>query len=169
MRERNELLRAQGTPPSDVQRQHVCGACGNIMVPGLESELKLERLRASKPLRKARRGGESAAAATGGPLCKVLCCGRCRSVTRVHLAGAPERAKSARSTSAAKAAAVKPPDAPGGDAAQKLNASSAANASSRRRTKSRKAGLQALLSSQQLQRQHHDASSRLSLADFRRE
>lgn len=152
MRHRADLLFHNGLAQHELQRQHVCAACGHIMVPGQETTLKLE---AHKALRKIDRRKQSAGKAERaqapcrGPS-KALTCGRCRRVTRIGLQ-APEPAIRRR---AARLPATKKTEAP---EAPKVSA----NASSKKRAKNRKGGLQALLSGQQ-----QKSASSLTLADF---
>ncbi len=152
MSECAEHLARQGTAVSDIYRQHVCTACGHIMIPGHATKLKLETRRLSRrnTTSTTSRVGGTAASPTGP--CKTLTCGHCQSVTRIKLP-APEKATRSKAPerrieSISKTAIEKPKPA--------VNA----NASSKKRAKNRKAGLQALLSSQQ------KPSGGLSLASF---
>lgn len=147
MSECADHLSRQGSSVSDIYRQHVCTACGHIMIPGHATELKLERRRTSRKKNKSRTGG-AAASPTGS--CKSLTCGHCRSITRVRL---PTPEKATRSIAPEK---TKEPISGIGIEKPKPTA----NASSKKRAKNRKAGLQALLSSQQ------KPSGGLSLASF---
>ncbi|KAG6030533.1 hypothetical protein E4U41_007804 [Claviceps citrina] len=154
MRQRAELMHLNGLAQHETQRQHVCGACGHIMMPGQGTELKLERRprpRAEK--RTERKGGVDRAPSRAGPT-KSITCGHCRRITRISLPppDAVQRRKKPQTPAAARAEGAVP--APH---AQKATA----NASSKKRAKGRKGGLQALLSGQQ-----HKASNSLSLADF---
>lgn len=44
MRRRNELLVENDIPISDTQRQHVCSACGHIMIPGSNNQQQQDTL-----------------------------------------------------------------------------------------------------------------------------
>ncbi|KAL7926580.1 hypothetical protein ACQKWADRAFT_143455 [Trichoderma austrokoningii] len=146
--QRAALLYAHDTAPSDLQRQHVCGACGHIMVPGHATELKLKTSRTARTVR--RKAPRSASDKTAKPgsareRSKDFSCGFCARVTRIPLS-TPEAITRRKVAKSASSEILKP---------------ATANASSKKRAKNRKAGLQALLSGQQ-QRQ----SNPLSLASF---
>ncbi|GAO16545.1 uncharacterized protein UV8b_06177 [Ustilaginoidea virens] len=154
MKQRNDLMLRNGLAQHPVQRQHVCGACGHIMIPGLGTSTTSLKLEA----RKSRRGGKEAAtnkeqdgsAERGGPT-QVITCGLCTRVTRTELP-APEpvvRRKAGRPSST--------PANKAGPSDRKMTA----NASTKKRARSRKGGLQALLAGQQ-----QKSTSSLSLADF---
>ncbi len=151
MSERAQIQARQGIAPSDLQRQHVCAACGHIMVPGQRTQLALESRRMTRKRKnsvKAAVAAPSAATSTGPKM--ITTCGHCNTNTKIALP-APDQAfrhKSTRKTAAPKTAA------------QEKAAIPTANASSKKRAKNRKAGLQALLSAQK------QPSSSLSLANF---
>lgn len=148
MSECADHLSRQGSSISDIYRQHVCTACGHLMIPGDATKLKLEARRMSRKKSPSRIRG--AITLPIGP-CKTLTCGHCKSITRIHLP-APE--KVSRSRTAKKTVDPDPGTQP--DKPKPVTA----NASSKKRAKNRKAGLQALLSSQQ------KPSGGLSLASF---
>ena len=152
MSERAQVLAKRGILPSDTERQHVCVACGHIMVPGQHTQLSLEARKMKRKRKNDRKGPEPApapaTAATGPQM--LITCGHCSSDTRVAL---PAPGQAFRRKSNKKAAAAPKPEI------QEKTAPSA-NASSKKRAKNRKAGLQALLSSQK------QPSSSLSLANF---
>ncbi|KAH7250500.1 hypothetical protein B0J15DRAFT_43788 [Fusarium solani] len=148
---RGQLLFQQGIPPSDVQRQHVCGRCGLIMIPGQGATLKVD---ARKAIRRKAEGAKSTKSTpevpqSSGP-CKVFHCDSCQQDTKISLPppGPATRRKAAIQSK------VKKPVAP-----EPLKPT--ANASSKKRAKNRKAGLQALLSGQKQQ-----PANPLSLAHF---
>ncbi|KAJ4309371.1 hypothetical protein N0V84_011534 [Fusarium piperis] len=150
---RGQLLSQQGIPPSDVQRQHVCGRCGLIMIPGQGATLKVD---ARKAIRRKVEGAKSTKSAPevpepSGP-CKIFHCNSCQQDTKILLPppGPATRRKAAMPSKVKKSVAVAP---------EPLRPT--ANASSKKRAKNRKAGLQALLSGQKQQ-----ASNPLSLAHF---
>ncbi|KAL3959894.1 hypothetical protein ACCO45_005011 [Purpureocillium lilacinum] len=142
MRHRADLMFHNNLDQHELQRQHVCSACGHIMIPGLgETTLRLQRLKSRQQDWKKRSTGAARSrveepAAAQGPS-KELTCGRCHRVTR---ASAAKRTEQPPVT----AASVK----------------ATANASSKKRAKNRKGGLQALLAGQQ------KPAPSLSLADF---
>ncbi|KAM0248829.1 hypothetical protein ACHAQJ_009293 [Trichoderma viride] len=148
--QRAGLLYSHDMAPSDLQRQHVCAACGHIMIPGQGTELRLETLRTLR--RKARPLDKTAKPGSARERSKDFSCSFCARVTRIPLP-APEPATRRK---AAKSKMQKPTNN------AEIQKPATANASSKKRAKNRKAGLQALLSGQQ-QRQ----SNPLSLADFR--
>lgn len=145
--QRAGLLYCHDMAPSDLERQHVCAACGHIMIPGQGTQLKLETLRAT---RRKTRSSKTTKPGSARERSKDWTCGFCARVTRIPLS-APEPITRHK---ASKAKMQKPS---GNFEAQKP---ATANASSKKRAKNRKAGLQALLSGQQRQ------SNSLSLADF---
>ncbi|KAG5979270.1 hypothetical protein E4U55_005348 [Claviceps digitariae] len=167
MRQRAELMYHNGLAQQETQSQHVCGACGHIMIPGQKTALKLHgspRPRAGKRTG-LKRSSMATAPPKGGPT-KSIMCGLCRQITRISLPP-PEAVRrrkrpqalaisSSSSSSSNKMTNV----AVSGLHAQKPTATTA-NASSKKRAKNRKGGLQALLAGQQ-----HKSSSSLSLADF---
>ncbi|KAF9771050.1 hypothetical protein IL306_011327 [Fusarium sp. DS 682] len=153
MSQRGHLLQQYGVSLSGVQRQHVCGGCGLIMIPGQEATLKLD---ARKSIQKKTKGKKSGATLAPkrtqnpeGP-CKVLHCDNCQRDTRTILA--PPGPAVRRKTAQAKVKKVSVP------VEQPKQTS---NASSKKRAKNRKAGLQALLSGQNQQ-----TSNALSLSHF---
>ncbi|KAL6861011.1 hypothetical protein J3F83DRAFT_747054 [Trichoderma novae-zelandiae] len=157
--QRAALLYSADLAPSDLERQHVCAACGHIMIPGQGTRLKLETLRASRQKTSTSRALKipTSTRKTQPPAktpqrSKAFTCGLCARVTRIPLP-APEPATRQK---AAKAKA-RMQKATENVESQKP---ATANASSKKRAKNRKAGLQALLSGQQRQ------SNPLSLADF---
>ncbi|KJZ80473.1 hypothetical protein HIM_00323 [Hirsutella minnesotensis 3608] len=160
MRHRADLVSHADATQHELHRQHVCSACGHIMMPGRGTTVKLEARR-PRQLSRARKGqvaGGPEKDGTGaqGPS-KVISCGRCQRLTKIDLPAPepPARRKHPRLMPAtAQATAAKEAEAP--DAAKK-----SANASSKKRAKNRKAGLQELLS-----RQQQISTKSLTLADF---
>ncbi|KAM5357918.1 hypothetical protein ACJZ2D_015778 [Fusarium nematophilum] len=150
MSQRGHLLREHGILPSDVQRQHVCGGCGLIMIPGQGSTLKID---ARKEIRRKVNGAKSTTAKPAqepaGP-CKVFHCDSCQRDTKISL---PPPGPAVRRKAAIPSKVKKPTPL---EAAKPT-----ANASSKKRAKNRKAGLQALLSGQKQQ-----TTNPLSLAHF---
>ncbi|KAI8724659.1 hypothetical protein NCS52_00035500 [Fusarium sp. LHS14.1] len=148
---RGQLLFQQGIPSSDIQRQHVCGRCGLIMIPGRGSTLKVD---ARKAIRRKAEGAKSTESTPeisqpSGP-CKVFHCNSCQQDTKISLPppGPATRRKAAIQSKVKKAVAPEP-------------LKPTANASSKKRAKNRKAGLQALLSGQKQQ-----TANPLSLSHF---
>lgn len=152
--QRAALLYAHDMAPSDLQRQHVCAACGHIMIPGQATELKLETLRTMRITRRKAQSSASDKTAKPGSArerSKDFSCGFCARVTRFPLSD-PEAVTRRKATKSKIQDSTANPE---------LQKPATANASSKKRAKNRKAGLQALLSGQQ-QRQ----SNPLSLASF---
>ncbi|KAG8675600.1 hypothetical protein FPOAC2_01664 [Fusarium poae] len=151
MNYRDSLLSQFGISPSDVQRQHVCGGCGLIMIPGQEAVLKLEARKNMRAKTKGKKSGISSTPKdnkTGS--CKILHCDNCQRDTKIVLS-APvpaARRKAAQNKVKKTSAPVEPPK-------------QTSNASSKKRARNRKAGLQALLSGQKQQ-----AANPLSLSHF---
>ncbi|KAI5864456.1 hypothetical protein GGS23DRAFT_501505 [Durotheca rogersii] len=189
MTRRNALLLAHGLELSDAQRQHACGACGHIMIPGRGS--KLEIIGASKARERRGRGrgkgkkggrqekegsmqkGSTAGAEQSAPTVgcrKRVTCGMCGCYTDIlvprppriarHRATAPSKSAST-ATSTVAATLPKAAIRPPVESA-KLSA----NASSKKRAKSRKEGLQALLQQAQSSAPRPQNGFGLSLRDF---
>ncbi|KYK61240.1 uncharacterized protein DCS_02382 [Drechmeria coniospora] len=161
MRHRAGLMSHNNLCQHELQRQHVCSACGNIMVPGQDTGVRLESscTRTRRPsgkktdLRSASKSkGVAPHSSDEGPT-KVLTCGRCHRVTRVNLPAPPSAVRPQATKKKVKMAT---------ESSAASSSKLSTNASSKKRAKNRKAGLQALLSGQQQQ------SASLSLADFMR-
>ena len=161
MTQRSHLMFHHDMAMSDIQRQHVCGACGHIMIPGIESELNLEARRARRRTKQTQTQTQRPKAQPAKAFTKVIRCSRCDRPTRVGLT--PPAPASRRKAGAAKAKAVgmTRSSSSAKDAEVTAAPKAATNASSKKRAKNRKAGLQALLAGQQQQK-----ANPLSLADF---
>lgn len=184
MDHRNGLLSANGVEFTARQQQHVCAACGHIMIPGYQSEIKLmasKRLREKKPQRSGRgKSAGTAPSALNKPRdqrrlgsTKKFECGLCHESTMIDLGPAPRISRQRRRTkgSDATTAQVEPVQMPAstskqpkatGPSSTASAPKSTSNASSKKRAKNRKAGLQALLS------QSSQTTRSLSLADLAR-
>jgi hypothetical protein len=132
MSRRSGLMFANELHQSETQRQHVCGACGHIMILGQNSSLELETEKSIRQELRPRNGHKPQRKA--GPS-KVFTCNSCSKYTRIQLPPpAPVSRKKplrvATISSKPEIVTKQPPTA---------------NASSKRRAKNRKAGLQALL------------------------
>jgi hypothetical protein len=155
---RNSFSGHNGVSPTDVQRQHACGGCGHIMMPGDANgtTVKLQRRpqlqnKKGHPIQKK---SQTITTPSPGPI-KVLSCGFCGRQTTTSFGLPPAAAAAARrKVGKPREKQAKPTDT-------KEPPKATANVNSKKRAKNRKAGLQALLSGQQQQR-----SSGLSLADF---
>jgi RNase P subunit RPR2 len=154
IRERRELLVQQNIPIPEVHWQHFCGACGYILIPG-EDDSSL-RLDARKPVAKGKTRAQKAhSVMTRGPV-KNITCGHCHITTRMTL---PAPAPAARHKARKPKSKAYVSGSTSGVTSETPKAS--ANASSKKRAKTRKAGLQSLLSGHQKQQ-----SRPLSLSDF---
>lgn len=157
MSRRGQLLQQYGIAISDIQQQHTCGGCGLIMIPGQEATLRID---ARRSVRKRTKGAKAEAGvgstpyhtpATEGP-CKTFHCDNCQRDTKIPL---PAPGPAVRRKKVAQSKAKKVSSAPVEQPKQTTNASS------KKRAKSRKVGLQALLSGQKQQ-----TTNPLSLSHF---
>ncbi|KAH6621128.1 hypothetical protein B0J18DRAFT_217864 [Chaetomium sp. MPI-SDFR-AT-0129] len=174
MTRRNDLMLEYDMTLTDKERQHVCTSCGHILRLGQGSELQIK----TKPINHRNRsrqtqGSKSRAAArldssttSSGPS-KSISCERCKSVTVVRfpaptpiLRRKTKGDKVTKTTSLAMSAST--PSTPASEAAPQKTTS---NANSKKRAKSRKAGLQALLSQSSASRGSQTGFG-LSLSDF---
>lgn len=160
---------------SDVQRQHVCFACGNIMIPGDESTCRIQGRRAQSRSRQTTYGGQRAKrrqpSSQGSTRYKVktISCGRCQRLTKIPIDTWTPTARPKQGRGNKAKSQVQMQDS---NRSQRPNTvketqpvedpKPSANANSKKRAKNRKAGLQALLAGQQ------QKSNPLSLADFRK-
>lgn len=188
MRRRNELLVENDIPISDTQRQHVCSACGHIMIPGFHQEdtlkiqtekhnevLQRSKKRSSKTSSRASQQQKNSSTPTAVPpppaarampagVSKVITCSSCSRKTRLKLEG-PKRISRVRRANLESKALVDGRKLQQCPAEPVKPPPSSANASSKKRAKNRKAGLQALLD----QKKSSGPSSSgfgLSLSDF---
>ncbi|KAI0602356.1 hypothetical protein F4775DRAFT_237381 [Biscogniauxia sp. FL1348] len=187
MSQRNSLMFENQLHQSDVQRQHVCGCCGHIMIMGQGDVLKLETGRALRKKRKLAKGSVkrdvSTSTSSRHGCRKVITCGMCSRYTKINLPpatpvsrGRPKKQQQKQASqpmvtvvdtpsslssiiqSHANSPASSAPEAP------LTNAKTSANANSKKRAKSRKQGLQALL--QQSASSKPQLGFGLSMADF---
>ena len=162
MSQRNRLLWEHEIHLSDIQKQHVCKACGNIMIPDHAAALRLESRKAQRQKRQQKDCARQTTAATAPTRdttrIKVIQCARCTKNTRVAIPAPRPPSRASVRAKKGKAVTEVPADKPSTVEAPKA----AANASSKKRAKNPKAGLQALLSGQKSQRRPNP----LSLTDF---
>lgn len=158
--QRNGLMLANDLEQSDTQLQHACAACGRILILGQNSTLKLETKKASHRTKKRHASAVHNAHPTSksdtqvGPS-KLLTCETCGRYTRVRLAApGPISRKKPSAVMINKTTTETSKQPP------------SANANSKKRAKSRKAGLQALLSRSQTGGSGARAGLGLSLSDF---
>lgn len=160
MSQRGDLMWKHEIALSDVQRQHVCGACGNIMMPGVSSALRLD-------VRRPRHTPKQTEARHTKCLSKTIQCKRCDKTTKTKI-DPISRSKITKSEAIRGNASLRPPGSGAAESSQAnappkpATAQAQSNQSSKKRAKNRKAGLQALLAGQAQQK-----SNSLSLADFR--
>ena len=151
---RNRYLASINAAPLDVERQQVCGACGNIILRDqTSSSLQLEPTKVQFKTRRAPVKNGKSIARDLNTFKKVDCelCGR-YSKKPMETRPRPVRRK-ATPTIASKS---------GHKAENEALPKSSSSSNSKKRAKSRKAGLQALLSGQQQKQQ----SSGPKLSDF---
>lgn len=157
MMSRNSLLLENGLDRSDPDRQHSCGACGQIFIVGQTASLRLETVGKKAPRRTERKQKErdqreeEAQRVTSAPeaaVVKRFTCERCSAFTKISIAKPAMPKKTHSATRPLK----RPAELPAKPAGQTVSATeeaatgkSAANASSKKRAKARKAGLQAIL------------------------
>ncbi|KAL2265505.1 hypothetical protein VTJ83DRAFT_6605 [Remersonia thermophila] len=170
MSRRNDLMFAHEMPLSDKQRQQVCTSCGNILLLGHGSQMEIRSEKRPRNKKKKKSGAATVKSRTGPA--KVITCGRCSRVTNVQLPAPPPvlrpkmkgkmGEKMFGHPGVAASAATTPPLSMTTEAELTQPKPTSSSAGSKKRAKSRKAGLQALLS--------QSGSSRpglgLSLADF---
>ncbi|KAI1210797.1 uncharacterized protein F4807DRAFT_459636 [Annulohypoxylon truncatum] len=168
MAQRDSLMFHNDIERSDMQRQHVCGACGHIMIPGQGSELKLETNKATQRKKNVQRRSASKSLdkkKVSTPGCrKRFICGMCGQYTDIPVPSPPpvSRRRLPKLTKPLPLSAShsnKPIPAP-----EPVKVS--ANASSKKRAKSRKQGLQALLQQAQSSTSKPQNGLGLSLSDF---
>lgn len=176
MARRNDFMFENNLELSDRQREHICGSCGHIMVPGAGDVLKLET---DKAIRKSRRNKGAAAAKPDAKKAgrvsgvrKVITCKMCDRYTKLDFPPPPPIVRRTKAKPAAAKNSGLP--APGSNAhanvlsaqaSEPAKAPPSANASSKKRAKNRKQGLQALLQSQ-ASTAAPKVGLGLSLADF---
>ncbi|WZH39416.1 uncharacterized protein QYS62_000335 [Fusarium acuminatum] len=154
MSHREQLLQQHGIAISDIQQQHTCGGCGLIIIPGQEATLRID---ARRSIRKKTKGAKPGAGstlkhtpATQGP-CKNFHCDKCQRDTKIPLPAPGPAVRRKVVQSKVKKISSAPVEQP----------KQTTNASSKKRAKSRKVGLQALLSGQKQQ-----TTNPLSLSHF---
>lgn len=191
MTERNSLMFNHDLQQSDIQRQHVCGSCGHILIPGQGSKLKLETDKALRRKMTRRKQIERSPPTSTETEMKFAhktrkrfecgMCGRCTiiaippppavPISRNH----PKHSKHPKmlateipgaQTIGSSMPANTPASQPGRVSSEPVKMPSA-NANSKKRAKSRKQGLQALL---QQQSQSNNSTPQgglgLSISDF---
>ncbi|KAK9424840.1 hypothetical protein SUNI508_13428 [Seiridium unicorne] len=173
MNQRNTLMFHNNLEQSETHRQHVCGACGHIMIPG---DGNLTRLEVKKVLckKRSRKPVNPPSKPTEPTRHKVLTCGNCGRYTRFSIPAPPNinrnriklrqtarvLAKPGQST-ASRPVSHAPPIL-----LDPAKAPVSANVNSKKRAKSRKQGLQALLQQSQTQASGPKVGLGLSLTDF---
>ncbi|KAI1813625.1 hypothetical protein GGS20DRAFT_468660 [Poronia punctata] len=167
MSQRNALMFHNDVDQPDVQRQHVCGCCGHIMIPGQGDLLKMDSTKSG------RKRNTSVAKSKGKDLprkngCrKTLTCSKCGRYTRIDIPAPPhitrrqfkQQIKATTTGIGTQPKLANLPTAAPGEVPNKTTA----NASSKKRAKNRKQGLQALLQNSSISKPQ---GLGLSLADF---
>ncbi|KAI3323851.1 hypothetical protein HD806DRAFT_76241 [Xylariaceae sp. AK1471] len=173
MSQRNSLMFNSGLEQSDVQRQHVCGCCGHIMIASQGDLLELDSRLTSRKRRSSGSKRKKTKEVPPRSRCqKRLTCSKCGRYTKIDFPPPPRIPKRrlkqiSRPTTVSGAGAT---DATSRSAsllpiiASNESGKLSANASSKKRAKNRKQGLQALL--QQSSSSKPQAGLGLSLADF---
>lgn len=194
MTERNSLMFNHEIQQSDIQRQHVCGCCGHIMIPGQGSKLKLETNKALRRKVTRRKEPERSATSTSTkaelnetkPTHKTrkrFECGMCGRYTIIAIPPAAPVSRNRPKQPATNPGAHTnqssiPVNTSAGHVSQagagagavrvpsEISKTPSANASSKKRAKSRKQGLQALLQQSQASKSSSSGGLGLSLSDF---
>lgn len=174
MSRRSDLMFEHELTLSDKHREHVCNCCGHIMLLGQRSNLQVNPEKRARPGKKGlpiwSKGKETQKTALqprqSGPT-KAITCGHCGRRTEIKLpTPTPISRRKVKLADPRKAStmAVSTPSLSNtpGSSTETPSQKSSANASSKKRAKSRKAGLQALLS----QSSTPKTGLGLSLADF---
>ncbi len=185
MTQRNSLMFDHDLQQSDIQRQHVCGCCGHILIPGRGSELKLEtnktllRRKKQKSQKKTEHATKTAAEPeadtemrSAHKIRKCFRCGMCGRSTAIVIppAAAPVPRRPSKPPTKIPGVHTHQSSIPAHtSAARHVSVEpgpSSANASSKKRAKSRKQGLQALLQQSQSSSSQAQGGLGLSLSDF---
>ncbi|KAI4870559.1 hypothetical protein F4820DRAFT_217660 [Hypoxylon rubiginosum] len=166
MARQSSLMFNNALERSDVQKQHVCSACGHIMIPGQGAELKLETDKTVRKRRRSKKTNTSKSIGEKNNLAigcrKRYTCGMCNRYTDIPI---PPAAPISRRRP------IKPQPSSLGVTRPKTAAplsepsKASANASSKKRAKNRKQGLQALLQQAQSTSKPQNGLG-LSLSDF---
>lgn len=154
MRQRGDLLIQGDLRPSDAQKQRSCGTCGNIIVPGDGSSIRLQRLPLPAKRKRQNTTTKRESKQPARTVSKWVTCGRCGKASAFQI-GEPPKAARGKPKKASKQ--EEPPNKTTDPSTPKASA----NASSKKRAKSRKTGLSALLAANQRQKPRS-----LSLSDF---
>ncbi|KAI1637246.1 hypothetical protein F4809DRAFT_328064 [Biscogniauxia mediterranea] len=186
MSQRNSLMFENNLHLPDVQRQHVCGCCGHIMIIGQGDVLKLEAGRALRKKKNLAKGSVKRDVSKDVPRRggrKIITCGMCSRYTKIDLPppATPVPRGRHKKKQQQKQQQVSQPmvtidtplssihshsNSPASSAPEvpPTNAKTSANANSKKRAKSRKQGLQALL--QQSASSKPQLGFGLSMTDF---
>ncbi|KAJ2988265.1 hypothetical protein NUW58_g4068 [Xylaria curta] len=172
MSQRNSLMFHNELDQPDVQRQHVCGCCGHIMIAGLGDVLTLQSGKSTRKRRPSSKKQKAETAPSRSGCRKTLTCNMCGRYTninfpppaRISKRRAKQTARPTMVASTADATVATSASARSTAASPSETTKTSANASSKKRAKNRKQGLQALL--QQSSNSKSQAGLGLSLADF---
>ncbi|KAI0010514.1 hypothetical protein F4779DRAFT_616482 [Xylariaceae sp. FL0662B] len=178
MAQRNSLMFNNDILQSDVQRQHVCGSCGHIMIAGQGEKLNIEtnkafRKKSRSNIQKPQSAVAAAASSSISTCRKRFTCGMCGRYTDIVVPPpAPISRHRQKQLARLSGAATKhlpanmPSNMTATAAKSSATATATANASSKKRAKSRKQGLQALLQQSQSSSSKPQTGLGLSLSDF---
>src|SRR5262249_22807958 len=84
LRQRGNLASKHDITPSDVENQHVCLSCGNILVPGRESLLKVESCGTVRRKNAGKPKAEASIQAEPRGTSKVTTCRKCGRFTKIR-------------------------------------------------------------------------------------
>ncbi|KAH9893888.1 hypothetical protein F4778DRAFT_299917 [Xylariomycetidae sp. FL2044] len=175
MTQRKSLMLTNDIHPPDLQREHVCGSCGHIMIPGQGDVLKFETEKAVRHQRRRQVKSTTPIRSRGVGCKKRITCDMCGRYTLISFPTAPPALKHGvkkrlppgplQSSTCAPILSLPSASHPSGSAVSTGDAPKpSANANSKKRAKNRKQGLQALL--QQSANSKSQMGLGLSLSDF---
>lgn len=173
MSQRNSLMFNTEIDQPDVQRQHVCGCCGHIMVFGNGDAFKIVSIKRVYKRKASSTKNKANAVPPRAGCRKTLTCNKCGRYTKISLpppGRIPKRrfGHTARPSTVLTGVANTTPQLTSANVPLVASTSepvkTSANANSKKRAKNRKQGLQALL--QQSSNSKSQAGLGLSLADF---
>ncbi|KAI1388995.1 uncharacterized protein F4822DRAFT_265444 [Hypoxylon trugodes] len=169
MSQRNSLMFHNDLEQSGMQRQHVCGACGHIMIPGQGSELKIDTNKTIWKRKNSRSNGTSKrtnekTVRTAGCR-KRFTCEMCHRYTDISIPP-PAPISRRRQLKSSKPLVLGAPASIVSATSISEPGKVSANANSKKRAKSRKQGLQALLQQAQSSASKPQNGLGLSLSDF---
>lgn len=165
----NLLMFSNDIDQSDSHRRHICGGCGNIMIPGWTASVEKETLRQQKRKRIDKSRERATAQPTASSM--VYTCDRCGRKTPHSISKAPPVRRNTRGRLQSRPSTAKAPEHSSSlldsKAPVETPAAVSANASSKKRAKNRKqSGLQALLAKNKESSQSSSGGFGLDLLDL---